>query len=192
MAHAESESYMSSFNQTTFLGSQNIGKTGNVTMSWAILIDSQANESQPPSTLVNLIQPATEGKWFFYDIDPVAAQGSFTFGAAVAMQLQITRVKSWFVSDVSFLFSGRVIVFVPSTGQFYVFAPKDILAFNVNASPEANGLEVSNDVVPLSLAQGAHLQVWMESDVLDGDAAGVASTVAITLFNFPISPVSVN
>ena len=176
-------------NQATFQGSRNIGqKTAQVAMSWTM---SEANcvaatacslqGQSPAQTLTTLL-------WYGFVIDPVAQQGAFTFGTAKAMQVSITRLRASFVTTESLYIPGRIVIYVPSTGQTFTLGPRQLSgdAFGVSCF----FFEFQNFIASLFLAQGSQLEVWMESDIDDNVAGGVNSYLSLTLFNFEVPPVS--
>ena len=201
MAHSESENYMS-VNQPAFLGSKNIGKgTGQanqVAMSWAMGAASETSTGFVPMPFVANLIPIAEFdsdtfEGLLYEIDPVVNQGSFTFGESVAMQVSITRPKAnqptTTTTGQDYYMPGRVIIYCTTTGQIWTFGPREVAAA---AYPTAPLSEHDVNVLPLYIAQGGKLQVWMEQDINSGTVTGPASAVNITLFNFPISPVGVS
>jgi hypothetical protein len=183
----------------TFNGSKNLKKQGAVSMNWSISPDVADDVTKPVSNVPGIRSQIVVGlAWFGYSLDPVANQGAFTFGTALAMQLSLSRPRSFYASDSSYFIGGRVVVYIPSTGQTFIFGPNRIgdIAYAITGTgiTAFNVLENDNVVVPISLAQGSQIQVWFEQD-FDSSTGIVTSPqtqAIVTLFNFPVSPVEAN
>ncbi len=180
-------------NNATFLGAKNVGnKSGNAAMSWSISGLNGNSATVLPANFAQLVQTLTgSGDWYKFIIDPVAFQGSFTFGEAKSMQLQICRFRAWFTAAATYFFPGRVIIYIPSTGQTLVFSYDDILPIQLNPT-NAAALENENVLLPILLTEGSHIEVWMESDVNSNAIAQPETQITLTLFNFAIAPVKVS
>jgi len=153
-----------------------------VVMSWNVL----STDAQPLAFNVPGLK-AGSFPWYVFAIDPVSQQGAFTFGEALAMQIQISRPLSYYISDVSCFVAGRVVVYVPSTGQTFVWSAKQYLDVVIT---DASPIECENAILPVFLGQGSKLQVWLESDNSDGNASLPGSTVLVALFNQKLPPVA--
>lgn len=189
-------------NVANFIGVKTVGKSANVSMLWSISAsgaDFEHGTSPNPDLPYLSQQPAVQNSgegWLKFEIDPVAQQGSFTFGTGVAMQLAITRLKSYVNEDDSYI-GGRVLIYIPTSGQVFVFGPKQIVNSSLDNLPPTGAFfyEYENAVLPISLSQGCKVEVWMEVAVEASNAgpAGISDDLAsvyLTLFNFPISPVA--
>ena len=190
MAHSESENYMS----VTFFGTKNLPKKDAVCMSWAI--DPDPTDAAVQQLEANpFLPPGGNGPWLVYSLNPVDNQGAFTFGVADALQIQISTFQPTIIAADEIVSPGRVMIYVPATGQIYVFVKDDMQNPFATLGATNTIIRASiNAVVPVSIPNGAVLQVWFEYD--DENTSGVPDFVApssaanVTLFNVPISPVA--
>lgn len=180
-----------------FLGTTNLGPKNAVAMSWTITPNTDDTDAQVEKSFPPFNAQVSEAEWLRYVLNPVNNQGSFTLGNAVALQYAIQMYSSIYDSTIpSVFFSGRVVLYIPSTGQIFCFAPGpgfgDVLATTLD---DLQPIEAKNGVVPVVIPVGATIEVWFEQDyTFNGGAAfeGPSAQVNLSLFNVPLSPVAFN
>lgn len=174
--------------------SSQAANTQNGAVSWAInsnVLSIATWQAKPPLPVVgNGLTNA--GGWAMFDLDPVAiTQSQFTFGSMRALQITTERPVSWFDTDVLNFRSGRVLVFVPASGQLFVFNPKSFYAIDLNGEQNLAPTESENTVLPIQGTINSKIQLWIESDIENGAVAlGTQTTVSLTAFNYSIAPVT--
>lgn len=193
-----------------FLGAKNAGSVRTsstvnkpsqpVSMTWNALFTNGDLPQLVGVPGLNVPGTVTRNDWYKYVIDPAANQGAFNFGVGKTAQINIARPQSYNAAAASYWFVGRVVLYVPSTGQVYAIGPRNYatLPWPTAAYPPvatAVPIENSNDVLPLVLSSSSQIEIWLESDVFNfGAGQGIvtpSTNIIITLFNFELPPVSV-
>ena len=171
----------------TFVGSTNSGKDGGVSMTWALA----ALAADPVGVLGILGVPLngfTDVLWTSFIVDPTSIQQSYTFGTAKVMQLALTRTAAYFVDATHCFLPGRVVIFVPSTGQTFVYAPSKYNIASIQNYNPGVAFESVDDSSSIVLPESAKLKVFMEADLLNQTTVLTPQTqLVITLFNFKIA-----
>lgn len=197
----------------TFLGAKNAGSVHTsqnsvnkpqqpVAMTWnALWTTGDVAQQQLGVPGLNALSfSELRASWYKYTFDPAANQGSFNFGVGKTLQLNVSRVQSYNVANNSFYFVGRVVIYVPSTGQTFVVGPKTYsdVVWPISGGSLPTSIapyESSNDVLPIVLSSSSQVEIWLEGDISNtgtGDNSGIpTSSVVATLFNFELPPVSV-
>lgn len=164
------------------------------TMTWSI----QGAQYDADITVKQCTVPGIDNGdagWWKFIIDPQSAQSSYTFGYAWAMQIARVCLSNLVDPTVGAAFmQGRVIVYIPSTGQTFLFLPKNnVAALVANFENEFAPSESDTSIVPIALASGSTMEVWVEGSIMS-DAPGTSPTygtptqnIVLTLFNFNIN-----
>lgn len=180
----------------TFFGSKNLGAKDALAMSWALFPNAADAGVQLLATFPGFQGQAAAGSWLRYVLNPQNNQGAFVFGTAVAMQFQVTqKIPIYDATGSVAVVPGRVVLYVPSTGQVFCLSPNSIsdAQFAFLSNPPYKS---TNGIVPVSIPTGGTVEVWFEQDyqyiAAVGSYVNATAQVNLTLFNIPLSPVGVN
>lgn len=190
-----------------FLGARNAGKkTQSVVMAWALApTQGSGNPLMPIPASFQVPPNATSADgpalWTPLLIDPIAQQGSFTFGTAKTMQLNVNRLKGVVVDGTEFVIPGRLLIYIETTGQVIVLGPKNYLTTDpYSEGVDGHVYDQETFIMPIFLSQSGKIQLWLEQDIATSPAGtggtphNGASSISgtIELMNYDVQPVSIS
>lgn len=182
-------------NTATFLGVKKCGPvSSSLGILWGMNAGTAINVGQisVPGIVTQLQFGISNpnGVWYGYELDPGQAQGTFEFGVGQTLQLQVDRVKQYFVDATHNYIPGRTVAYVVNSGQVFVLGPRDcavaaLTAAGVEEVPHEN----DTVIIPVEMSQSSKIQIWSESDLDNGAITAPQSAVIAEIFNFAMPPV---
>ncbi len=174
-------------NIAQYLGSRQVsGEKDKVVQSW-LCQNGNDNLTPPFLNIGEVIQPvASQTQWSAFEIDPQSVQQSFSFGNAKGLQIRIERPISFFVSSANYAVTGRVVVWIESTGEYYAFAPRVVFP-NAISGTATNVIETVNVVLPVSIGLGK-IQVWFEPNISNAGIGSPSAVATVAVCNFDRQP----
>lgn len=121
-----------------------------------------------------------------FTFDPTTYQGSYTFGDGKALLLSFQRVWSYTIDATHGLCAGRVVILVRSSGELFIFGPKNINQI-VNSAVPAQ-VETETALIPISASFPGMIDIFVEPDQITGGTQVLPASFILraTLYNYDV------
>lgn len=175
-----------------FLGLKLLGSdSSKAVATWGINVNT--NDTQPaggapiqiPGQVAYYAGAFAAGFQYLLDIQSI--RGNYDFGVIKRARISLTHSRAYEDGNEDFYIPGRVWIYIPSTGEVFVYASRDCMVFGSAAfavTPE-KVIETINDTIDLELPPNTQVFVVIESDSDTGGGIVVPdASINISLYNF--------
>jgi len=119
-----------------------------------------------------------------WNLDIQSVRKTYGFGPIKKMRVQIGKLRSWFDENGHYFKSGRVWIYIPSTGEVFCVSSQNPLMFSAFTAAPSDNPEEFNLEYNLNVPPDTVIQVWAESDISTGAfVSSPRTSITVTLFN---------